>query len=329
MTQSISRRTFVSGAGALLLPLSAGTVYGQAFPSKPITLLVAFAAGGPADTVSRIVAQEVASTLGQPVVVENRPGAGGKIAMQALLRAPRDGHTFAYISPSIMSIAPLVDKDLGYDTQKDILPLTTSMRSSNLVVVHPSIPARNLAELVTFAKANPGKLNYGSIGNGSWYHIAMEKLLVGLGIEATHVPYKGEANALTDLVAGNIQLMIMSAAGKPFLDDGKLVGLAATGARPALHHPGSPPVRDSGIAALRDYDETPWIGFGMAAGVPQEAASKLHGALVAALQAPGVRSRLSVMGEIQTSSPQELQAIVARELQTNKRLIDSGRVKLT
>jgi tripartite-type tricarboxylate transporter receptor subunit TctC len=322
------RATAVAGA-ALLQPMLLSVARAQTFPSRTVTIVVGFAAGGPADSLARAVAQEASTILGQSVVVDNRAGANGKIAMQALLRAPRDGHTIAYISPSIMSIAPLVDKDLGYDTQKDILPLTTGLRGSNIVAVHPSVPARNLRELVAFAKANPGKLNYGSIGAGSWYHLTMEKLLVGLGIEATHVPYKGEAPALTDMVAGHLQLMIVSGAGKAFLDDGKLIALAATGSKPAQHYPKAPSVRDSGIAALSDFDEAPWIGFGMAAGAPQDVVNKIHGVLVKALQSSEVRNRIAAIGEVQTCSPGELQEIIRREVTTYRQLVESGRVKIT
>jgi tripartite-type tricarboxylate transporter receptor subunit TctC len=300
----------------------------QAFPSKPITILVAFAAGGPADTMSRVVGQQLSAAFGQPVLIDNRPGAGGKIAMQALLKAPRDGYTIAYVSSSMMSISPLVDTQLGYDTTKDILPLTTGLRGSNILAVNAALPVRSLRELVAYAKANPGKLNYGSIGNGSWYHLATEKLLVGLGIDATHIPYKGETPAVTDLAAGVIQMMIVSGSAKAFLDDGKIVALAATGSKPANHAPKAPLVRDSGIAGVADYEEMPWIGFGMAAGAPTDIVNKLHAGLVTALESKEVRTRLALLGDIQTSTPAELQATVRRELATNQQLIASGRVKM-
>lgn len=300
----------------------------QGFPSRPVSIVVAFAAGGPADTISRAVSPELSANLGQPVVVDNRAGAGGKIAMQAMLRAPRDGHTMGYISPSILSIPPLIDKDLGYDTVKDIVPLTTVMRSSNAIAVNAALPVRTLNELVAYARANPGKLNYGSIGVGSWYHLATEKLLAGLGIQATHVPYKGEAPAVSDLASGNIQLMIVSASGKAMFDEGKIVGIAATGRNAPSYAPRAVPVRDSGIRALADYEDTPWVGFGMPAGVPGEVVTKLHGALVKALQSDEVRKRLAGLGDVQTSTIAELQDIIRKELAANRQVIESGRVKM-
>ncbi len=324
------RRNFSVSLALVFLCLSwtASIAQSQSFPSRPVTIVVAFAPGGPADTLARAVVPELSGNLVQPVLVDNRAGAGGKIAMQTLLRAARDGHTIAYISPSILSIAPLVDKDLGYDSQKDILPLTTALRGSNVIAVTASLPVKNLNELVAYSRANRGKLNYGSIGIGSWYHLTTEKLLAGLGIEATHVPYKGEAPALTDMVAGNVQLMIVSGAGKAMLDEGKVVGIAATGRSAPSYSPRVIPVRDSGIRALADFDETPWIGFGMATGAPADVVSKLHGGLVKALQSDEVRKRLAVFGEIQTSSSAELQEIIRKELASNRQLIDSGRVKM-
>lgn len=312
---------------ATLAP-AATVAFAQSFPSKPITILVAFAAGGPADTMARVVGQQLSAAFGQPVLVDNRPGAGGKIAMQTLLKAPRDGHTIAYISTSMMSISPLVDTQLGYDTTKDILPLTTGLRGSNILAVNAALPVRNLRELVAYAKAHPGKLNYGSIGNGSWYHLATEKLLTGLGIDATHVPYKGETPAVIDLAAGVIQVMIVSGSAKAFLDDGKIIAIASTGSRPAKHAPKAPLIRDSGIAGVADYEEMPWIGFGMAAGAPADIVAKLHSGLVKALESNEVRTRLALLGDIETSNPTEMQAIVRRELTTNRQLITSGRVKL-
>ena len=315
-----SLATFASGASV---------AFAQAFPSKPITILVAFAAGGPADTMSRAVAQQASIAFGQPVLVDNRPGASGKIAIQALLKAPRDGYTIAYISQSMMTVAPLVDTQLGYDTTKDILPLTTALRGANAIAVNAALPVRNLRELVAYAKANPNKLNYGSIGNGSWYHLATEKLLVGLGIHATHIPYKGESPALTDLAAGVIQLMIVSGGAKPFLDAGKIVAISSTGNKPATVAPKAPLIADSGIPGVANYNELPWIGLGMAAGTPAPLVAKIHDTLVKALESSEVRQRVALLGEVETCTSAELQAIIREDLAANRALIASGRIKLS
>ena len=300
----------------------------QAFPSKPVTILVAFAAGGPADTLARAVAQEASPLLGQPVLVDNRPGAGGKIAMQALLRAPRDGHTIAYISPTMLSIAPLLDPNLGYDTTKDILPLTTALHAANAFAVNAALPVRNLRELVAYAKAHPGKLNYASTSNGGWNHLATEKLLVGLGIHATHIPYKGESPALTDLAAGVIQFMMISGSAKAFIDDGRIVAISSTGNKPAAVAPKAQLMRDSGIPGVASYNEMPWAGFGMAADAPPAVVTRLHEVLVKSLESDEVRKRMAILGEISTSTPAELQAIIRNELAANRQLIASGQVKL-
>lgn len=317
----------IAAIAAIAILAQIGIAFAQQFPSKPLTIVVGFQPGGPADTMARAVAPVMAATLGQPVVVENRPGANGKIALQSVLRAPRDGHTIAYISSSIISIGPLVDKEVA-EMQKDILPLTTAFRTSTAIAVHPSLKVKSLQDLVAYSKANPGKLFYGSIGGGSWYHFATEKLLGGLGIEATHVPYKGEAPGLIDLVGGNIQLMIVSAAGKGMLDEGKAVAIASSGSLPAEYAPNAKPVRQSGIPALTEYDEVPWIGFGMAKGAPDDVVAKLHAALTAALKSDDVRKRLAVFGTTETSTADELRRIIASEQTSYQRLIDTGRVKL-
>jgi tripartite-type tricarboxylate transporter receptor subunit TctC len=329
----MQRRQFTDHALKLATIATLGSgarlAFAQAFPSKPITILVAFAPGGPADTMSRAVAQQASTIFGQPVLVDNRPGASGKIAIQALLRAPRDGYTIAYISQSMMTIAPLVDTLLGYDTTKDILPLTTALRGANAIAVNAALPVRNLRELVAYAKANPNKLNYGSIGNGSWYHLATEKLLVGLGIHATHIPYKGESPALLDLAAGVIQLMIVSGGAKPFLDAGKIVAISSTGTKPATVAPKAPLISDSGIPGVTNYNELPWIGLGMAAGTPAPLVAQLHDAFVKALESNEVRTRLAILGDIETCTPSQLETIVRNDLAANRQLIDSGRVKLS
>lgn len=300
----------------------------QDFPSKPITILVGFAPGGSADTMARVVAPQLSDILGQRVLVDNRPGASGKISMQQLLRAPRDGYTIAYYSLTMATTAPLLDPNLGYDTTKDILPLTTIMRGAMAVGVNAELPVRSLNELVAYAKANPGKLNYGSIGVGSWHHFAMEKLLMGLDIDATHIPFPGESPAYTALASGIIQLMLISGTAKPFLDDGKIVAIASTGSKPPSFAPEAPPVKDSGIAGVADYDEMPWVGFGMAAGAPDDIVAKLHDALVKALETDEVRERLAVIGDVNTSTIAELQTIIRNELAANRQLVDSGRIKL-
>jgi tripartite-type tricarboxylate transporter receptor subunit TctC len=313
-----------SFAAALVLAVGAGPAGAQSYPSKPITILVGFAAGGPADSLSRITAQEVSKYLGQPVIVENRAGAAGVIAVQAMLRAPRDGYTLAYISPSIMSINPIIDKNVGYDPLKDIQPLTIGLRGLNVLVAHPSLSVKSVKDLIAYAKANPGKLNYGSIGKGSSYHFATEELLGALGITATHIPYKGEAQAITDLLNGGLHFMLTSNASKPHVTSGKLIAIASTGDRRSAQFPDLPTVQENGFK----YTWMPWIGFGLAAGVPADVVSKLHDAFAKALREERVTKQLAPWGETGPSSPQELYAIVKAELDTNRRLIETGVVKV-
>lgn len=305
----------------IVLGLAAGAAGAQTFPSKPLTLLVPFAAGGPADIVSRVTAQEVSKILGQPVVVDNRVGASGKIAIQALLRAPRDGYTVAYISPTIMTINPLIDKDVGYEPLKDIQPLTTSLRGGNVLVVYPGRGFKSIQEFVAYAKANPGKLNYGSYGMGSSLHLYTERLLQTLKIKATHIPYKGEAQILNDLMAGGLDFMIASGAAKPYIDNGKLWVLGATGASRATLFPQVPTLQESGLKELAQYSEIPWLGFGVASGVPADVVVKLHDVFAKALRSDDVRNRLSIFGDVAPSSPHEISSIIKAELDANRELL--------
>ena len=320
-------RICMAALAATVASLSTTQASAQSFPSRQITIVVAFAVGGPADIIARAVAPSLSSQLGRPVNVENRPGANGKLAIQTVLKAPRDGHTFAYISSSIMSVAPLLDKEFA-TMSGEIVPLTTALQTSNAIVVHPSLNVKTVGELVAYAKANPGKLFYGSIGEGSWYHFATEKMLSGLGIAATHVAYKGEAPALQDLVSGSIQLMIISAAGKSAIDTGKIIPIASTGRDPAVFYPQAPALSSSGIPGVADYDDTPWVGFGIATGVPDDIVATLHAALVTALKSDEVKKRVAVFGDTQTSTIDELRKKIAAERASNLSLVTSGRIKL-
>lgn len=311
----------VSILATIVLALTSGAAKAQAFPSRPLTLLVPFGAGGPADIVSRVTAQEVSKILGQPVVVDNRVGASGKIAVQALLRAPRDGYMVAYISPTIMTINPLIDKDLGYEPLKDIQPLTTSVQGGTVLVVYPGTDFKSIQEFVAYAKANPGKLNYGSYGTGSSLHLYTERLLQALKIKAAQIPFKGEAAILNELMAGRLDFMIASGAAKPYIDNGKLRALGATGFRRTTLLPNVPTLQESGLKELVHYSEVPWFGFGVASGVPADVVAKLHDAFAKALRSDEVRNRLSIYGDVAPSSPLEFSSIIKAEIDNNRELL--------
>lgn len=285
--------------------------------------------GGLSDLISRAVGDEVTRMLGQPVIVESKPGAAGKIAIQAMLNAPKDGHTFALVTASSMTINPLVDPAIGYDPLRDIQPLTVAVRTPLVVLIHPSVPARSMQELVAYAKANPGKLAYGSFGIGSSAHLWTEEWLMTLDISATHIPYKGEAPVLTDLVAGRIQLHIGSGTSKPLVDGGKLVALATSGTERWDFFPNVPSYPETGIDELKNYSYYVWFGFVAAAGNPGAAVAKLQDALIKALRTPKVEKMLALRGlKAVGSTSREFETAIHAELERNRKVVASGRVKL-
>lgn len=316
-------RVYLSFVAAMLL--ACGQAWAQAFPTKPITVVTHSAPGGLADFVARVVGDEAAKLLGQPVIVVNRPGASGKIAMHAMLNAPRDGHTIYTISALAMTVNPLVDPQVGYDPLKDVLPLTLAMRTPLVVVIHPSVPARSLRELVSYVRANPEKLAYGSFGTSAQFWT--EELLLTLNLSIRHIPYKIEA--IADLVSGQIQLLVASGTVKPMVDAGKVVALATSGTRRWDFFPDLPTYAETGVEELKSYSYSPWLGFGAASDIPMPAAAKLHAALVKALHVPEVRSALARRGvEIVGSTMDELGAVIKSELERNRAVLASGRVKL-
>ena len=299
------------------------------FPSKPITMIVASTPGGSLDTIGRAYGKQVAKILGQPVVDDYRPGAAGKIAVQAMLRAPRDGYTFAHVATTSLTINPLVDDALGYDHLVDLLPLSMAVRAPAVIAVHPSVPVRTFPELVAYIKSKPGKVFYGSAGLMTGSNLAMEELLMKLGLEVTHVPYKGESAAMTAFIGGQFDLYAGFGVLKPYVDAGRAVAIATSGQERMQQFPNIPTYRESGIPALKDYSYAAWTGFVAPSGIPTAIAAKLEEALIAASRTPEVRSELERQGYIVAGStgPQMAQAIRSG-LDQNRALFSSGRIKL-
>ena len=301
----------------------------QPYPNKPVTLIVPVNAGGPADILARTAAPQLSKILGQPVIVENRPGASWKIGTHALLRAPRDGYTLSVVSSAVLTLNPLIDRAIGYDPLRDFTLLTHATDGSDVLVIHPSVPAKSLQELVAYARANPGKLSYGSGGSGTSIHFSTQGLLLKLGIIATHVPYKGDAPALNDLLSGHIQMMLPYAGvAAPFVRAGKLVALATSGSKRSAMLPDVPAYNETGIAKLKDYSNTRWLGFAAAAGIPPEASRKLQEALVGALRQPEVKQKFAAEGiDVVASTAEEFTAFIRAELEGKRKVIESGAIK--
>ncbi len=322
-------RAVARAVAALACSLAyAMTGHAQGFPVKPILLVLPTAPGGPVDIVARIVAPEASKLLGQPIVMENRPGASQKIGINSMLRLPRDGYTFAAISPASATINPLVDRNVGYDPLKDFTLLSQAVGHPAVVTVHPSVPVRTMQGLVAYARANPGNLTYGSGGNGTSLQFSTSELLMKLGITAVHVPYKSDGPALNDLLGGQINLMIPAlAAVKPALEAGRLVPLAISGTSRSPHLPNVPTYGETGIAELKDYSYRIWIGFAAGAGIPEEAARKLQDAFMRAPRAPAVRQTLEANDfEVIASTAQEFARELRAELDRNRKVIASGAI---
>src|SRR2546422_5246376 len=294
--------------------------YAQSFPVKPILLVLPTAPGGPVDIVARIVAPEASKLLGQPIVMENRPGASQKIGINSMLRAPRDGYTLSMISPASATINPLVDRNVGYDPLKDFTLLSQMVGHSAVVTVHPSLPVRTMQELVAYAKANPGKLPYGSGGNGTALQFSTSELLMKLGITAVHVPYKSDAPAFNDLLGGQISLMVPSMAiVRSALEAGRLVPLAISGKSRSPRLPNVPTYAETGIPELKDYSYWIWIGIAAGAGIPEDAARRLEDAFMRAPRAPAVRQSLEASEfEVIASNAQQFARELRAELDRNR-----------
>jgi tripartite-type tricarboxylate transporter receptor subunit TctC len=293
----------------LLLPALA---LAQAFPSKPVRLIVGFPAGGPADIFGRALAQGMAAELGQPVVVENIAGVGGVIGVDRVAKSAPDGYTLCINSASPLVIAPYSLSTMPYDVKKDFAFITLVVRVPEVLAVHPSMPVNSLAELISHARANPGKVNFGSAGSGSITHLAGELLKAEAKLDLVHIPYKGAAPAVTDLVGGQVQMGIFDV---PILLShiraGKLRALAITSARRA---PSLPEVPTTTELNLPNVNSDNWYGLVAAAATPAAVLKKLHAAATGALRSPAVMEQYSKVGGIASpGSPQDYAMFIAAE----------------
>lgn len=322
------RALLLGGLGlpfASLTPLLAGAQV--AWPNRSITLIAPNAPGGPADTLARAVANGMSKILNVPVVVENKPGASGKIGIQALLRAPRDGYTLAVTSETALSALPMFDKNVGYQSPADFEPLSLAVSTPAVWCVHPSVPANNLRELVAYAKANPGKLNYASFGNNSSSHLASENFFRIVDVQLTHIPFKSETEGLNGLLSGQVQVMMLSGASKPHIAAKKIRGLATTSTSRWDFLPDIVTAREAGIPELANYSYEPWLGFSAAAGIPKEIRDRLNSALRQSMDSPAVKTMLSGFGyRIIASSSSEMREAIQHDITSYRVLARSGRV---
>ena len=310
-------------ASALAFATQAGAQAG--FPTRAVTLTVGFAPGGGTDTAARIIARKLSENIGQPVVVENKAGAGGNLAAQHVATATPDGYTIHLTSVGPMSVAPHLQKSLPYDVKRDIAPITMGVMFPNVIAIHPDVPAKTLAEFVALAKSKPGAINYASSGVGGAGHLAGELFKQRAGIDMVHVPYKGGGPAMADLLAGRVSMYPgVPSTVKPHIDAGKLRALATTGAQRSALMPDVPTVAESGYPG---FEASNWYAFVASSKVPKDILDYWNRELTKVLKDPSVASELTRHGlEPFPGSRDELARYIDRETETWGKVIREAKI---
>ncbi len=311
ITSKLRRNLLLTCAFSLTLGATA-QAQAQAWPARPVKIVIPFAAGGSTDVVGRVIGQKLSEVWKQSVVVENRAGAGGAVGAEFTAKSPADGYTMILASGSMFTVNPFLYQKLSYGL-KDFSPITNVATGPMLIVVNPGVPANNVRELIALAKSQPGKVNFGSAGLGSQVHMAGEAFADAAGVEITHIPYKGEALAYTDLMAGQLQMMVGNiAAASPFVKSGKLRALAVTGKERSSILPDVPTAAEAGLANMDDV--TGWFGFFMPAGTPQDVVNKVLQDTLKVLADPDTKERLTQQGMRPVgNTPQQLSNAIASE----------------
>jgi tripartite-type tricarboxylate transporter receptor subunit TctC len=315
--------TLLAVCGALA---AAGPAVAQSYPARPITLVVPFAPGGSASTAARSVADKMSETLGQQIVIDNRGGAGGTVATRAVAKAPPDGYTLLVVTSATVGTSPSLFQNLGYDPRKDFAPIGLIAATPNLIAVHPTFPARSLAELIKIGKEATTPIPYGSPGTGTLNHLTVELLAYRTGMKVAHVPYKGAGPALNDLLGGHINVLISAIPNAhSHIVAGTIHGLAVTGAKRSALIPDVPTFAEAGLPG---YDVPLRWGLAAPAGTPRPISDKLNAALNAALATDEVRQRLAIEGaEPQPTTPEEYAAIIDREVAMWSELVKAAGIK--
>jgi tripartite-type tricarboxylate transporter receptor subunit TctC len=320
----MKRRQFLSlAAGAAALPAVSRFAWAQAYPSRPVRIVVGFAAGGGADILARLIGQWLSERLGEPFVIENRLGAGTNIATEAVVRAPPDGYTMLVVGPSNAINATLYDKR-NFNFIRDIAPVATIVRAPLVMVVNPSFPAKTGPEFITYAKANPGKISMASGGIGSTAHVAGELFNMMAGVNLVHVPYRGMPPALTDLLGGQVQGMFADMSSIEYVKANKLRALAVTTAMRSDALPDVPIIGDF----VQGYEASTWNGVGAPKNTPPEIIDKLNKEINNGLTDPNIKRRLADMGYTMfASSPAEFGKFIAEETEKWGKVVKFAGIK--
>jgi len=306
--------------------LFAAVASAQSYPSKPIRFVVPYPPGGPLDTVARLLGQKVSESVKQPVVVDNKPGAGGNIGADTVAKSPPDGYTILMGAVATHAINPTLYASIPYDPIKDFQPVTQLASTPNVLIVNNSVPATNVREFIAYAKANPGKLNFGSGSTGSAGHLAGELFKAMAGVDMIHVPYKGAAPAMQDLIGGQVQLMFDNfASANTQVKAGKVKALAVTTATRSTLAPALPTIGES---RLPGFDINTWFGIFVPAGTPRDVVDRLHAEFTRALAMPDIRERLVNLGaEPVGNRPEEFAAYIKSEGEKYARVIRASGAK--
>lgn len=308
------RLLFVLSALISIAAFAPGPVSAQAFPSKPLRLICPYAPGGATDIISRAIAVELGKTLGQSVIVENRPGAGANLGAEVVARSAPDGYTLLMGGSSLHGITPALYTKLNYDPNKDLVPVIALASFSNVLVVNPRVEANSVKDLIALAKAQPGKLTYASSGSGSTIHMSGELFKYMTGVDILHIPYKGSGPAVIDLIAGQVDMMFDNIPSSlPHIRSGRLKALATTGAKRVAVLPDVPTVAEAGLPG---YESGGWFGLTVAAGTPKDIVSRLNLEAAKGAQSAEFGRRMSDLGyDIIGGTPEQMAEMITVEIQ--------------
>ncbi len=293
----------------------ASLAHAQTFPTKPIRLICPFPPGGAVDIASRAIAHEMSKTIGQQVIVENRPGAGGNIGGAEAARSAPDGYTIFMTTSGINAINPALYSKMPFDPNKDLVPVSALVSLNNVLVLHPSVTAKSVAEIIAMAKAQPGKMTYASSGSGTSIHMSGEMFKHLTQVDILHIPYKGSSPALTDLLGGQVMMMFDNVpSALPHIKSGKLRALATTGAKRDATLPDLPTVAEAGVVG---YESGVWFGLSIPAGTPREIIAKLNAEAVKGTRSPDFVTRMTALGyNIIGSTPEQMSEMLKKEVST-------------
>lgn len=321
-----SRRRFLhTAASAIALAAASRMARAQGYPSRPVRWIVPFAVGGGTDVVARLIGQWLAQRLGQPFVIENRPGAGGTIGTQVVVNAPPDGHTLL-LAASVNAIDATLYRNLAFDFIRDIAPVAGIIRIPNVMVVHPSIGAKTIPEFIAYVKAHPGKVSFGSAGTGTTQHVAGELFNMMAGIDMAHIPYRGTGPALTDALAGRVQVLFLGAASAmKYVQAGQLRALAVTSASRAAALPELPTVGES----LPGFEASLFYGVGAPRSTPPAIVARLNAEINAGLAEPAIKARLAELdGAVLGGTPADFAKLVGDETDKWRKVVTTAKISV-